>query len=166
MKHDELLHTLSELAAERLALLLRHEAGARSVGHYDFNNTYQHVVSREETQLGWLRTALAELGATLPPAASTLPIPVGPAPSKGAAPDRAILEDDARHLHQFVERWRDRVEAMTQDRHRIMLNVILGESIEHQRLFEQAASGFEDVLGRRTGGVARVGEVLSTRWVE
>jgi hypothetical protein len=47
-----------------------------------------------------------------------------------------------------------------------MLNVILGESVEHQTLFEQAAAGFEDVLGRRTRGVARVGGVLPTRWVE
>ena len=37
---------------------------------------------------------------------------------------------------------------------------------EHQRLFEQAAAGFEDLLGRRTGGVPRVGAVLPTRWLE
>ena len=55
---------------------------------------------------------------------------------------------------------------MTHARHRTMLDVILGESIEHQRLFEQAASGFEDVLGQRTDGAARVGEVLPTRWQE
>jgi hypothetical protein len=47
-----------------------------------------------------------------------------------------------------------------------MLNVILGESLEHQRFFEQAAAGFEDLLGRRTGGVPRVGAVLPTRWLE
>jgi hypothetical protein len=47
-----------------------------------------------------------------------------------------------------------------------MLNVILGESLEHKRLFEQAAAGMEDLLGRRTGGVERVGGVLPTRWLE
>ena len=47
-----------------------------------------------------------------------------------------------------------------------MLDVVLGESLEHKRLFEQAASGMEDVLGRRTGGVARQGAVLPTRWME
>ncbi len=31
-----------------------------------------------------------------------------------------------------------------------MLNVVLGESLEHQRLFTQAAVGFEDLLGKRT----------------
>ena len=77
-----------------------------------------------------------------------------------------ILEDEARYLGAFVEQWRARVDAMTHARHRNMLNVILGESIEHMRLFEQAAAGFEDLLGRRTGGVPRVGAVLPTRWLE
>ena len=58
------------------------------------------------------------------------------------------------------------MEAVTHARHRTMLNVMLGESLEHQRLFEQAAAGFEDLLGRRTGGAARVGGVLPTRWQE
>ena len=55
---------------------------------------------------------------------------------------------------------------MTHARHRNVLNVILGESMEHRRLFEQSAAGSEDVLGRRTGGVARVGAVLPSRWQE
>ena len=70
------------------------------------------------------------------------------------------------HLAACVERWRPRVAAMSHARHRTMLDVILGESREHQRVFEQAASGMEDVLGRRTGGVARQGAVLPTRWME
>ncbi len=32
---------LTDLTAERIALTERHEGGARVVGHYDFNNTYQ-----------------------------------------------------------------------------------------------------------------------------
>ena len=55
---------------------------------------------------------------------------------------------------------------MTHARHRTMLEVVLGETLEHKRLFDQAAAGFEDVLGRRTGGVARQGGVLPTRWME
>jgi hypothetical protein len=55
---------------------------------------------------------------------------------------------------------------LTHARHRTMLNVVLGESLEHQRLFEQAAQGFEDVLGRRTAPGPRIGGVLATRWVE
>ncbi len=168
MRGDELQKTLSEFAADRVALLHRHEAGARLVSNYDFNNTYQYVINREEMQLGWLRNALGEFGAPLPGAAAVLPIPAAAKPSKKPKPDAyaGILEDDARHLKQFVEKWSDRVEDVTHARDRGMLKVILGESLEHQRLFEQAAAGFEDVLGRRTGGVARVGGVLPTRWVE
>ena len=167
VKQEELKKTLSEFSADRLALLQRHEAGARTVSHYDFNNTYQYVVNREETHLGWMRNALGEIGATLPGPAAPLPIPEGPRPGKNEASGyRGILEDDARHLQAFVDKWRKPVDGLTHARHRTMLNVILGESLEHRRLFEQAAAGFEDLLGRRTGGVARVGGVLSTRWVE
>jgi hypothetical protein len=165
---DELRQLLVDCAAERLALVQRHEASARVVSHYDFNNTYQYVIAREETHLSWLQTALAEFGVALPPPSRTLPAPEAPKGGKKVPADafRTILEDDARALGEFVERWRSRIEPMTHARHRTMLNVVLGESLEHQRLFEQAAAGFEDVLGRRTDGAARVGGVLSTRWME
>jgi hypothetical protein len=168
VKKDELQEILTAFAADRVALLHRHEAGARAVAHYDFNNAYQYVINREEMQLGWLRNALGEIGAALPGPAAALPMPAAPKPSKKPAPAAyaTILEDDVRHLQQFGEKWTGRVEDVTHARHRIMLKVILGEAIEHQRLFEQAAAGFEDLLGRRTGGVARVGGVLPTRWVE
>ena len=168
MKQEQLRQILTEFAADRLALLQRHEAGARTVSHYDFNNTYQYVIAREEQQLTWLRNALGEVGSTLPPPSSGLALPEAGRGAKAAEPSafREILEDDARHLAAFVAKWRDRVDAVTHDRHRIMLNVILGESIEHQRFFEQAAAGFEDLLGRRTEGSPRIGGVLSTRWVE
>jgi hypothetical protein len=166
-QHD-LQAFLTEAAAERLAILQRHEAGARAVGNYDFNNTYQYIISREETHLQWLQNALAEFGAALPAAASAIAVPAAVKTGKkaDAGAYRGILEDDARTLKAFVQRWRPRVEAMTHARHRTMMNVVLGESMEHNQLFEQAASGFEDVLGRRTDGAARVGEVLPSRWQE
>jgi hypothetical protein len=167
MQQDELKKFLTDFAAERLALLQRHEAAARVVGHYDFNNTYQYVIAREETHLSWLQSALVELGAALPQ--STLPLTAPEAPkSKKADVDayREVLAADAKFLGAFVARWRERVPTVTHARHRTMLNVVLGESVEHQRLFDQAAGGFEDVIGRRTGGVARVGAVLPDRWQE
>jgi hypothetical protein len=167
MQQDELRKFLTDFAAERLALLQRHEAAARVVGHYDFNNTYQYVIAREETHLSWLQSALVEIGATLPQ--STLPLPA-PEEPKGKKDDgglyRDILTADAKFLAAFVARWRERVATVSHARHRTMLNVVLGESVEHQRLFDQAAAGFEDVLGRRSGGVARVGAVLPDRWQE
>jgi hypothetical protein len=167
MQRDELLKFLTDITADRLAILLRHEASARVVSHYDFNNTYQYVINREETHLQWLQTALAEFGVGLPQPATTHPAPEAPK-GKKAEPSlfRGILEEDSRLLKSFVERWRPRVEGVTHARHRTMLGVVLGESLEHARMFDQAAGGFEDVLGRRTSGAERVGGVLPTRWLE
>ena len=47
-----------------------------------------------------------------------------------------------------------------------MLDVMLGEVREHQRFFEQAAAGRQDLLGRRPAGSGTGGGVLSTRWIE
>ena len=77
-----------------------------------------------------------------------------------------LLEDDASQLAGFIARWQPRVAHVAHARHRRMLDIILGEAQEHQRLFAQAASGFEDVLGRRTASGPRIGGVLATRWVE
>ncbi len=167
MTHDELLAILTPFTAERLALLQRHDAGARVVSHYDFNNTYQYVINREEAHIGWLRAAIEEAGGAMPAPAAAIDVPsVGTSKTVLPAAFRAVLEDDARHAVAFVERWRPKVEAMTHARHRTLLGVVLGEATEHGRLFAQAAEGFEDVLGRRTGGVARQGGVLAQRWQE
>jgi hypothetical protein len=168
MQQDELLKLLNDFAAERLALLQRHEAGARIVSNYDFNNTYQYVINREETHVAWLGTALAELGAPYPPASAAISLPEHPKAKKTVEVGtfRNIMEDDARTLSAFVDRWRPRIAAMTHARHRTMLNVVLGESMEHQRLFGQGASGSEDLLGRRTTDSKRVGVVMPSRWQE
>jgi hypothetical protein len=167
MHKDELRQLLTDFTAERLAILQRHEASARVVSHYDFNNTYQYVIAREETHIGWMQNALAEFSITLPAPAAALPTPEAPK-GKKLAPSAftPILEEDARTLRAFVDRWRARVDAMTHARHRTMLNVVLGESLEHVRLFEQGAGGDEDLLGRRTSMAERVGAVLPHRWME
>jgi hypothetical protein len=169
VKQTDLQQLLSEFAADRLSILERHEAVARVVSHYDFNNTYQYVISREETHLTWLSAALAEIGSAAPASSGTPAVPVIHA-GRGKTPDpaafRSVLDEDARQLGAFVSKWRARVDAMTHARHRIMLDVVLGESKEHQRLFQQAAAGFEDVLGRRTADAERRGSVLPERWME
>ena len=167
MNATQLLETLTEFYRDKLTMRQRHIAAARLVPDYNFNNTYQYVINREETHLQWLQTALAEFGVGLPQPGTTYPVPEAPK-GKKAAPElfRGILDDDATQLQAFVQRWRPRVQAVMHARHRTMLGVILGESLEHARMFEQAAGGFEDVLGRRTSGSARVGGVLPTRWLE
>jgi hypothetical protein len=164
---DELRQLLTDFTAERLAILLRHEASARVVSHYDFNNTYQYVIAREETHISWLQNAMAEFGIGLPAPAAALPTPEAPKGKKlQPAAFKGILEEDARTLRGFVDRWRSKVEAMTHARHRTMLDVLLGESLEHVHLFEQGAAGDEDLLGRRTSLAERVGAVLPHRWME
>ena len=41
---------------------------------------------------------------------------------------------------------------MPNARHRSMLRVILGETLEHKRFFDQALAGRTDLLGRRADG--------------
>src|SRR5678816_760663 len=117
---SDLQKLLTEFAAGRVALIERHEASARTVSNYDFNNTYQYVINREETHLAWLQNALAEFGATLPAASPVLPEPVAPKTGKKVEPGvfKSILDDDARGLTGFVDRWRPRVAEMTHARHR------------------------------------------------
>ena len=157
----DLLALLQEFHEDKLTMLLRHEAGARLVGQYDFNNTYQYIINREEMQLSWISTAIADLGgsvADLPGSART--------PAGGDAA-RAVLQEDARDAQAFVDRWGPRVEAMTNARHRGMLRVILGETLEQKRFFEQALAGRTDLLGKRAEQLGpAIGEVLPTRWIE
>jgi len=158
-----LLPTLQEFYGDKLAALLRHQAGARLIGQYDVNNTYQYVVNREETQLTWLRQAITELGGSVEPGVE----PVRQASGAGTARDRVVVEEDIRDAQAFVDRWRPRVQALSNARHRTMLGVILGETLEQKRFFEQAHAGNVDLLGKRTDAVGpRVGRVRATRWIE
>jgi hypothetical protein len=160
---SDLLGLVQEFYRDKLAALLRHQAGARSITQYDVNNTYQYIINREDVQLSWLSSAIAGLGGTV----ADMPEPTRDVAGKGAAAARTILQEDARDAQAFVDRWRTRVEAMTNARHRGMLLVILGETLEQKRFFEQALAGRTDLLGRRGEQLGPAfGEVLATRWVE
>ena len=163
MQQDELKKFLTDFAGERLALLQRHEAARprRQPLRFQQHLSVRHRPRRDASVLAGERARRARRRRFRRP---TLPLPVtGRAERARRARSPRIgtsSPDDAKFLGAFVARWRDRVATVTHARHRTMLGVVLGESLEHQRLFEQAAAGFEDVLGRRSGGVARVGAVL------
>jgi hypothetical protein len=160
----DLLPPLQDFYREKLAELLSHQAAARLVSQYDFNNTYQYIVSREETQLSWVAAAIVALGGSVDDR-QTEP----DRGSVGRAKDGAarLFDEDTSNAQAFVDRWRPRVDAMTNARHRGMLRVILGETLEQKRFFEQARAGDTNLLGRRGPEVGeRVGEVLSSRWLE
>ena len=55
---------------------------------------------------------------------------------------------------------------MPNARHRSLLRVILGETLEQKRFFEQAVAGRTDLLGRRADGAGTGGGVLPVRWIE
>ncbi len=162
MTSAELKALLEEFYRDKLAVRNRHVAAARLIGSYEFNNTYQYVINRDDLQLSWLRNVLSELSVTLP----ELPEPEVKAEGKGTDAERRIITEDRDGTQQFVDRWRPRVERVTHARHRGMLRVILGETLEQKRFFEQAQAGREDLLGRRPDGVGTGGGVMSSRWVE
>ena len=152
----DLLPLLQEFHREKLALMLEHQAAARVAAQYDINNSYQYILNRDEVHLSWLAAAIAELGGQ----------PADGGPTEARRGDQ-ILQEDARAAQTFVDRWRPRVERMTSDRHKKMLQVILGDTLEQKRFYEQALAGRTDLLGRRADVLGpSYGEVLPTRWIE
>ncbi len=135
------------------------------MANYEANNTYQYVIAREDVHLQWLEAAIAELGAT--------PADV-PSPScRLAAASRAScrsIDEDARE----AEALRRPLAAAhaghePRQRHRSLLQVVLGETLEHKRFFDQMRAGNADVLGRRSNGPGSPGTgdgVLPVRWIE
>jgi hypothetical protein len=161
VKATELLALLRDFYRNKLAMRQRHVAAARHVTHYDFNNTYQYVIAREDVQLNWLRDAITDMGGVLEEVGEPQ------VPAAGTAGAQAeLLATDRDAAQAFVDAWRPRLEAMPNARHRSLLRVILGETLEHKRFFEQALSGRTDLLGRRADGAGTKGAVLPTRWME
>lgn len=162
MKASATLSLLQELYRERLALFDRHVKGAQAVADYEFNNTYQYVIGREEHHLQWVRKALEDLGGTVDNSITALAVPAG----KGKKREAAVIEDDARQQQAFIDKWMPKVDAMTNARHRTMLLLMLGEMKEHKRFFDYAMQGRDDLLGRRMAGASTGDGVMSVRWVE
>ena len=159
----DLLPLLQDFYREKLTMTLRHQAAARFVGQYDVNNTYQYIIGREDVQLSWLSKAIQDLGGSLAEQGE----PARAGAGGGQDVTRRVLEEDAHDAHAFVERWRPRADAVTNARHRSMLRVILGETLEQKRFFEQALAGRTDLLGRRGEQVGPShGTVLASRWIE
>lgn len=163
VKTAELVALLQQFYREKRALRDRHVAGAARVSTYEFNNTYQYIIAREEAHLEWLREALEALEAPVPEEPASVSLP---ADGRGGTAELAVIEDDLRQARAFLDRWRGPVQAVTHARHRRMLEVVLGEMVEQQRFFEQMLAGRDDVLGRRPPGAGTGGGVLPVRWVE
>lgn len=163
MTPTELTALLSEFHRDKLALRQRHVAVASQVSSYHGNNAYQYVIAREDVHLAWLEAALAELDATPEEVAEqTLP-------ARGKKESfLPYVTHDAHEAEAFVTEWRPRVATVTNARHRGMMQVILGETLEQKRTFDQILAGRDDVLGRRSNGPKSSGTgdgVLPVRWL-
>jgi hypothetical protein len=155
---------LTEFYTEKLAATIAHQTHAQAVTQYDANNTYQYIVNRDEVQLTWLAKAIADEGGSVPESVAGRDTLTSSA-KRGDV--RSLFDSDSKESQAFIERWRDKVEDMEHARHKAMLRVILGETREQQRFFEQALAGRTDLLGRRgTAAGPAQGEVLPARWIE
>jgi hypothetical protein len=156
-----MLDLLREFYRDKAAMRQRHVAAAAFVANYDFNNTYQYIIAREDMHLRWLIDAITDLGSQ-PEEVPTPPLnPSG----KGAAAQASVIAEDRDLAVRFTDKWRSRVDGLPNARHRTMLHVILGETVEHRRFFDLAIAGRTDLLGRRADGAGTGGGVLPTRWV-
>lgn len=151
---------IRDLYVERVGLLMRHENVAQVITDYDINNAYQYIINREQTHLSWLQHALLDLGAPLATDPSR-----GPVLSARGDAWKTFCGEDARANAQFVEKWRPKVEGVTHARHKGMLKVMLGEMLEHRRLFEQAAAGRHDLIGTSLEINDHSGAVMPARFV-
>ena len=160
MSEQPLAELIRDFYLERVKMLMRHEDVAQVITDYDINNAYQYIIAREQTHLSWLQHALLDLGAGLAddPARGAAISPV-----KGDA-WKSLAADDAKGNAQFVEKWRAKVAGVTHARHKGMLEVILGETLEHKRLFDQAAQGRQDLIGKSLEINDHSGNVMTTRW--
>lgn len=159
MNTPELLELLRDFHRDKLTMRQRHAAVARHVSHYDFNNTYQYVINREDVHLQWLEAAIAELGGQ--PYDAGMPELGDP---KKKADFTPLIEQDSRDAAAFVETWVPRVE-VDHARHRLMMGVVIGETKEHKRFFEMMLEGRADLLGRRADGAGTGGGVIAERWL-
>jgi len=162
VKATELLALLRDFYRDKLEMCQRHVAVAKFVPDYDFNNTYQYVIAREDVQLNWLRDAITDLGGAL----EDIPEPTIQGSEKNKNLQAELIGEDEAGAQRFVDKWRTRIDGMPNARHRSLLRVILGETLEHKRFFQQALAGRSDLLGRRADGAGTPGAVLGVRWIE
>jgi Mn-containing catalase len=162
---NEDLALLTELHRDKFVERQRHVAVAKIVSDYEFNNAYQYLINREDTHLTWLEAAITDLGGT----PSTVPeTSVEAVFAKKNTNERFMshVSEDSKTAAAFVAKWRPKSAAIQSDRHRKLAGVIIGETLEQKRFFDQMLAGQDDLLGRRMKGASTGDGVMPVRWVE
>lgn len=165
MKPDDILSTLRTFHREKLTMRERHVAVACFVTDYEFNNAYQYVIAREDVHLSWLEAALIEIGGN-PDVVEEPRITAGRVGAK--ADFMPLVKEDLRLIDAFVAKWRPKLGEISNARHRGMMQVVIGETLEQRRFFEQILAGQDNLLGRRANGPGSPGTgdgVLPVRWL-
>ena len=157
MTPGELLKLLNDFHRQTLELFKARQTNAQSVSAYDANNGYQQVIGRQEVHLRWLSDAIDSLGGS---AADSVDQISGTA---SAEKIKSIIDRDAASQTAFIDRWTSIVPTVTNARHRLLLELILGEMKEHLRILQQAAESRPDVLGRHSDGKVLRGTVIAAR---
>ncbi len=161
------LPLLIELHRDKFIERQRHVAVAKLVSDYEFNNAYQYLINREDEHLTWLEAGIEDLGGTpssVPDATATAATGTNKKnPNEKFMP---LVAEDSKSAEQLVAKWRPKVAGIQSDRHRKLAGVILGETLEQKRFFDQMLAGQDDLLGRRMKGASTGDGVMPVRWIE
>ena len=102
MKSTEMLELLREFHCDKATQRQGHAAAAEYVADYDYNNTYQYVIAREDMHLRWLIDAIVDLGSE----PQDVPVPKLTPSGKGTEAQRSVIARDRDSAGQFIEKWR------------------------------------------------------------
>ena len=138
MKATELVALLRDFYKDKLSMRQRHVAVAKHVPDYDFNNTYQYIIAREDVQLNWLRDAITDMGGALDDVSE----PEVSSAGKGTEAQSRLIGEDRDGAQRFVDTWRPRVESMPNARHSSAYCVM-------------AAGSFGEMITKSAGPIVR-----------
>src|SRR5262245_31868124 len=100
-----MIELLQEFYRDKSFMRAQHVAAAQSIGDYDFNNTYQYVIAREDMHLRWLIDAITNFGAQ----PVDVPGPRQQASGGGKDAQRQAIAGDRDTAQRFMDKWRSRV---------------------------------------------------------
>jgi DnaK suppressor protein len=145
----EMRELLREFHRDKHVMRHTHASAARFVTDYDFNNTYQYILAREDMHLRWLVDAVTDLGGDV----DESPVPDLQVPGKGREAQEAVIAAD-RDGRTAVSSTRGCLasRACRMPGTRRCSASFWARPLEHRRFFDLALAGRSDLLGRKGRG--------------